>query len=163
MTNRELDALISEKLFNSLVIGWYYVHYDYDNNIQVLTEKEYVEHKELQLFVSTNREPMVIEPLFCTPEHHKYEKEYPPYFNGHYDYCLVTCPKYSTDIADAWKILDKLQTEWEIEISKLLTDHTIWHVGFEKKDVRCVADEETLPLAIANAALITATYKDYIK
>ena len=61
---------------------------------------------------------------------------------------FIVCPKYSTDIKDAWEVLEKLN----------LTDFTIEKAGAHY----CVnltiesACAETAPLAICRAALLAA-------
>lgn len=70
--------------------------------------------------------------------------------------CAQHCPSYSTDIADAWEVVEKLQPRWVVNIS-CLGDHLVTITGM-KKDIeqkRFQSHEYSAPHAICLAALNT--------
>ncbi len=67
--------------------------------------------------------------------------------------CLVL-PHYSTDIADAWEIVEKLQSQdWACILDNVKDFLGNWQAHFEKDRRACTAESESAPHAIALAAL----------
>lgn len=85
--------------------------------------------------------------------------EYP---DGGYDFA----PPYSTDIAAAWPVVEKLERDgfrWSVAVrnphmsdTKILPYVSFWHYGKDepgKLDTHVSAEDDTVPLAICRAAL----------
>jgi hypothetical protein len=70
---------------------------------------------------------------------------------------LSACPKYSTDIAAAWEVVDKMRKSFWV--ASLVADTNLWRVTFYTHTHRKTheAINESAPLAICRAALLAVT------
>jgi len=78
-------------------------------------------------------------------------------YNG--DSSKIIMPQWSTKIADAWKVVEKMHKgQWMCDLSwrdDVCYGRIVWAVDFVTKDGRCEsADDESAPLAICRAALL---------
>lgn len=81
--------------------------------------------------------------------------------------CWSACPKYSTAIRDAWRVVEKLQGRYRVEIhmpggERAGDDHVevcLWSDFWEQEKPDVVVQADTLPLAICRAALLSVEGK----
>lgn len=128
---RELDALVAEKIFGSL---WRAYRSDDE------------EKSVIRLFAPSRAD-------YC--EEIQYKNQWGT-SSGFYPTDYPDLPAYSTDIAAAWEVVEKVGTGW-LYLSLLQDSDKVagyWRAAFHRlKETPQLVDADTAPLAICLAAL----------
>ena len=141
---RALDALVAEKVMGLAILGWDHAW---------RCEGEWV----IDLGESGEKHPLYLRHCACdVPPNGDW-----PRLAGHTFHCLGVVSKFSTDIAAAWQVVDKLAASGKmacLTIDLLGGEGEEWRVFFQwdvSDDELAMpyADAPTAPLAICLAAL----------
>ena len=159
MTDRERDALVGEKVMGLSVVGECWATTDWEGGYLLELEPLYEFDHQVFVYVRSCQ----CEVIRNSPT---YDTKYDIIICGHFANCLEIVPSYSTDIAAAWKIVEKITkgNNWELTIE---TDSGEWEVRcnahFSRKDYnerQYNSRAMTAPHAICLAALKAVGYEE---